>query len=211
MNKFQKESFDVKEILNSASKLKYTSLLKAALEEQFNDPSEQFVRALIKNIYTGTKTQAIIDRFKELTRLAINDYISDLLNQKLQSVLSGNASSASPDAASESFEEKSSAFLPEELQVLDFIKELLGVENVDYRKTSGYAYMHIENAPSKWIFRVYIQQKRKVFILHKFDDTTYETEYYFDDVELLEQIKELVLDVYNRLNRKVDAMADSSC
>ncbi len=72
--KFRKESFDMKGILNSASELKYISLLKNAIAEQFHDPSEQFIRALIKNIYTGVKTQAVIDKFRELTLAAINDY-----------------------------------------------------------------------------------------------------------------------------------------
>ena len=200
LNKFQKECFDVQEILNSASDLKYTSLLKAAIEEQFNNPSEQFVRALIKNIYTGTKTQAIIDRFKEMTRIAINDYISDLLNQKLQSVLSRDDTSIEPqNTPSELSEGKGYKFLPEELEVLDYIKNMLGLKNVSYKKTSAYAYMYIENS-SKWILRIYIQQKKKLLVLHKFDDTTYETEYYFDDIELLEQLEELIKDVYQRFN-----------
>ena len=196
LNKFQKENFNVKEILNSASELKYTSLLKAAIKEQFNEPSEQFVRALIKNIYAGTKTQAVIDRFKELTRTAINDYISDLLNEKLQSVLAGDTA---VNITSVHSIEKEISFLPEEIETLDYVKKLLTLENVTYRKTSQYAYMCIEDMPSKWIFRVYIQQKKKSFILRKFDDTTYETEYYFDEPESLEQIKELILDVYNRV------------
>ena len=60
--------------------------------------------------------------------------------------------------------------------------------------------MCIDDMPSKWLFRVYIQQKKKLFILRQFDDTTYETEYYFDEVELLEQLEELIRDVYNRVN-----------
>ena len=78
----------MKGILNSASELKYTSMLKAAIAEQFNNPSEQFVRALIKNIYTGLKTQAVIDKFKDLTLVAINSYISDLLNDKIKTIIS---------------------------------------------------------------------------------------------------------------------------
>lgn len=197
LNKFQKEYFNVKEILDSASDLKYTSLLKAAIKEQFNEPSEQFVRALIKNIYTGTKTQAVIDRFKEMTRTAINDYISDLLNEKLQGVLSGDTTvNITPDTPTE----KEASFLPEETETLDYVKNLLSLKNVAYRKTSQYAYMCIDDMPSKWLFRVYIQQKKKLFILRQFDDTTYETEYYFDEVELLEQLEELIRDVYNRVN-----------
>lgn len=198
LNKFQKECFDIQQILTSASELKYTSLLKAAIAEQFNEPSEQFVRALIKNIYPGTKTQNIIDRFKELTRIAINDYISDLLNEKLQNVLS-NDNSIEPVNVTQYTSIIEYDFLPTESEVLDYIKNLMQFEDVTYKKTSRYAYMHVGNMPSKWIFRVYIQQEKNIFLLHKFDDADYENEYYFDDVTQLEQIEELILDVYNRV------------
>lgn len=39
---------------------------------------------------------------------------------------------------------------------------------------------------------------KKLFTLHKFDSTDYETEYYFDDVKLLGQIENLILDTYSK-------------
>ena len=194
--KFKKDSFDMKGILNTASELKYTSLLKNAIAEQFADPSEQFVRALIKNIYTGTKTQAVIDRFKELTRVAIDDYISDLLNDKIKNFISPDNP---PDvSAPKKIPEKEYSFLPEETEALEFVKNMLNADDVSYKKVSRYAYMYISDYQSKWICRVSIRQENKLFTLHKFDDTNYETEYFFDDVELLEQIKDLITDTYRK-------------
>ena len=34
--------------------------------------------------------------------------------------------------------------------------------------------------------------------MHKFNDSDYETEFFFDEVELLEQIKELIEDTYEK-------------
>lgn len=191
--KFHKDSFSIKGILNSASELKYTSLLKNAIAEQFNEPSEQFVRALIKNIYSGVKTQAVIDRFKELTRVAIDDYISDLLNDKIKNLIS-------PDTVTDiqHSPEKELPFLPEETETLDFVKNILGVGEVSYKKVSRYAYMYISNSQYKWICRISVRQENKLFTLHKFDDTDYETEFFFDEVEQLEQIKDLIVDTYKK-------------
>jgi Uncharacterized conserved protein len=197
--KFKKDSFDMKGILNTASELKYTSLLKSAIAEQFAEPSEQFVRALIKNIYTGTKTQAVIDRFKELTRVAIDDYISDLLNDKIKNFITSDSLADTP--ASQKVPEKEYPFLPEEMEALEFAKNMLNVNDVSYKKVSRYAYMYISDSQYKWICRVSIRQENKLFTLHKFDDTGYETEYYFDDVELLEQIKDLVIDTYAKCQK----------
>lgn len=196
LKKFKKECFDMKGILDSASELKYTSLLKNAIAEQFSNPSEQFIRALIKNIYSGTKTQSVIDKFRDLTIVAVNDYISDMLNDKIQNVIS---SGTPPELLDNSpAPEKEYNFLPEELETLDFVKNMLGAEDVSYRKTSSYAYMHITGSQYKWVCRVSIRQKNRLFVLHKFDGTDYETEYFFDEVELLEQIKGLIVDVYHR-------------
>ncbi len=194
--KFKKESFDMKGILNSASELKYTSLLKNAIAEQFNEPSEQFVRALIKNIYTGLKTQTVIDRFKELTRVAIDDYISDLLNDKIKNIISPDVS---PEVVKKSkAPEKEYSFLAEETETLEFVKNMLDVNDISYKKTSRYAYIHISDSQYKWVCRISIKQENNLFTLHKFDATDYETEYLFDNNEQLEQIKELIVDTYQK-------------
>lgn len=198
LKKFRKESFDMNSILNSASDLKYISLLKNAIAEQFSEPSEQFVRALIKNIYSGVKTQAVIDKFKELTLAAINDYISDLLNNKLKNVISPEVSQKLTENPNLSDKKM---FLPEETETLDFVKNMLNADNISYKKTVHYAYMHIAGSQYKWICRVSIRQENKLFVLHKFDDTDYETEYFFDEVNLLEQIKDLITDTYHKCRK----------
>lgn len=195
LKKFCKESFDMKGILDSASELKYTSLLKNAIAEQFTNPSEQFIRALIKNIYNGTKTQSVIDKFRELTITAMNDYISDVLNDRLKNVISSDTKSI---VDTNLVQEKDSSFLPQELKTLDYIKNMLHIDNVVYKKTSQYAYMHIAGSQYKWICRVYVRQDKCLFVLHKFNDTDYETEYFFDDVELLSQIYSLIEDTYKK-------------
>lgn len=192
--KFKKEHFDMKGILDSASELKYTSLLKNAIAEQFNDPSEQFVRALIKNIYSGVKTQAVVDKFKDLTLVAMHDYISDLLNEKFKNVMSSDATA---DIA-ENTQNTEYEFLPLELETLDFVKELARMENVSYKKTMRYAYMYVDGYQSKWVCRVTIKQDKNLFTLHGFESSDYETEYLYDDIELLEQIEELIVDTYKK-------------
>lgn len=194
LKKFCKEFFNMKGILNSASELKYTSLLKNAIAEQFANPSDQFVRALIKNIYTGTKTQAVIDKFRDLTITAMNDYISDILNERLKTVISTDADNNSDPK----FTYKEWDFLPQEIEALDYVKEMLHADDVVYKKVSQYAYMHVVGSQYKWVCRVYVRQDKCLFVLHKFDTTNYETEYYFDEADLLSQIESLIVDTYHR-------------
>ena len=58
--------------------------------------------------------------------------------------------------------------------------------------------MFISDSQHKWVCRIFVRQENKLFILHKFDDTDYETEYFFDDAKQLEQIKDLIVDTYRK-------------
>ena len=192
LKKFQKECFNIKGILDSALELKYTSLLKNTIAEQLTNPSDQFVRTLIKNIYSGTKTQSVIDKFRDLTIIAAKEYISDVLNDKIKTVLSSDATPDLPQIA------KEYEFLPEELETLNYVENLIGETGLSSKKTSRYAYLYISTSQNKWICRVSVRQENNLFTLHKFDDTKYETEYYFDEVTQLEQISDLIIDTYNK-------------
>ena len=106
--KFKKEEFNVKDILSSASELKYESLIKNAIAEQFKNPSDQFIKALLtKDIYSGVKTQTVLDKFRNIVKLSIGDYINDLLNEKFQNVISSSNEQAS------TLENSPDEFLPE--------------------------------------------------------------------------------------------------
>lgn len=192
--KFKKEQFDVKDILSSASELKYTSLIKNAISEQFDNPSDQFVKVLLtKDIYSGSKTQAVVDKFRDIVKIAINDYVTELINEKIKNAISPQVAITSENKIVDELE-----FLPEELESLDYVKQLLNLseENVTYKKTTRYAYMHMNGYQSKWICRVSIRNDNRLFTLRKFDKFNFETEYFFDEPWQLEQIKDIIKSVY---------------
>ena len=53
LKKFAKESFDLDNILSTASELKYTKGIKGVLADEWNNPSEEFVRMLTTRVYSG--------------------------------------------------------------------------------------------------------------------------------------------------------------
>lgn len=195
---FQKDTFNVDSILSSASDLKYITMIKNVISEQFENPSDQFVKALIsKNIYSKTKTQAILDKFKGIIRKAFNEYINDTITERLSSVIS-------PDALliSAPKETEDTVITSAEKEVLDFVKNMLDTDlNIKYRKTSRYAYMQLGDLSTKWICRVYIRKEQHLFTLHKFEDTKYECEYYFDDVKQLEMISNVIRDTFEKCTK----------
>lgn len=194
LRRFQKETFDLKGILDKASDLKYAAMIKNEIVKQFSAPSDQLVRLLLnKEIYSGVKTQAVLDKFRGIITDSFNEYVTDLINDRLQNAIISDTAPM-PAAPKEVPEARPSQ---EELEVLDYVKGLLNTdEEIVYRKTSNYASMHIGKNSRKWICRVYLRRENNLFTLHKFDDTEYECEYYFDDTELLGQLSELLLDTF---------------
>ena len=195
LKRFQKDTFNLKSILNSASDLKYLTMLKNVIAEQFKNPSDQLVKVLInKNIYSGAKTQAVLDKFKTMVKKAFDEYINDTISERLSTVIS-------PEPAQEPTAPKKAEpiLTPEELKTLDFVKNILNTElDIKYRKTSRYAYMQLGNLSTKWICRVHIRKEQNLFTLHRFENTDYECEYYFDDVIQLEMICNEIKDTFKK-------------
>ena len=74
-------------------------------------------------------------------------------------------------------------------------------ETIKHKKTSQYAHLQLGELSTKWICRVYIRKEQNLFTLHKFEDTDYECEYYFDEIEQLEMIKDLIKDTFEKCSK----------
>lgn len=195
LKRFQKDTFNVKDILSSASNLKYMTMVKKEIAEQFQSPSDQLVKVLIsKNIYNGPKTQAVIDKFKVIIQKSFAEYINDILAERLSTVISTD-----PSMSASANEKNDATLTQEELEILDYIKQLLHTnQNITYKKTSRYACMQLGDTSTRWICRIYIRKEQHLFTLHKFENTDYECEYYFDEIEQLETIQDLIRDTFEK-------------
>ena len=67
LKKFTKSVFDLDEILTTASELKYTDAIRKILADEFEEPSEDFVVFVARQVYSGRMTQAAKDQFTEIT------------------------------------------------------------------------------------------------------------------------------------------------
>ena len=88
IKKFSKEHFDIQNILSTASELKYTREIKNILNSEYESPSEDFVRFCIADVYSGVKTQSVIEQFSDITKRALHQFVNDHINERLKSALS---------------------------------------------------------------------------------------------------------------------------
>ncbi|ERI50706.1 restriction endonuclease or methylase [Pseudomonas sp. EGD-AK9] len=87
--KLTKSAFDVESIINSAGELKYVSQIKKEIAAQFSKPEDDFVKFFASRVYDGMITQKVREQFTELTRKAVAQFLSDQVNDRLKSAMSG--------------------------------------------------------------------------------------------------------------------------
>ena len=86
LQKFSKESFNVDHILSTASELKYTREIRQILLSEYDNPSEEFVRYFVSQLYPGRMTQTVREQFTALTRRAFHQLVNEKISDRLKSV-----------------------------------------------------------------------------------------------------------------------------
>ena len=106
LKKFSKESFDLDDILATASQLKYTREIKRILGDELNTPSSNFVRHFASQLYPGQVRQPVLERFTDITRSAFQQFIRDRVSDRLKSALAEEQKPQGPQFASHQSEEQ---------------------------------------------------------------------------------------------------------
>lgn len=87
LKKFHKSYFDLNSIVNSASELKYSNEIKSILNNEINDPTPNFVKFFVSQVYTGKATEKVMNQFTEIVKRSLNQFISDIISDRLKSAL----------------------------------------------------------------------------------------------------------------------------
>lgn len=162
LSKFSKEILDIDNILNSAENLKYGKLVKDWIDGEFVEPSADFVRLIINDIYDGVKTQRVVDNFTPIVKKVIQQYINDKINEKLKIALNDNEQQERQEAEVDTSEEKKSKINTTivELEAYAIIKSILrkvvNVDRIFYRDTQSYFGVLLDDNNRKWICRIHL-------------------------------------------------------
>lgn len=170
LKKFQKESFNVAKISDSASLLKYQEEFKKILSEQFQSPSDSFVRFFLQDVYQGIKTQSVIDRFRPILKKSMQEFISETMNDKIKNAL---FDAPAPAEQREPQEEPAAAcaLQPTELEMdayyrlKNMFQNYVSLEDITYKKNDSYfAILHQGNS-RKWICRIIATGNQIVIVM----------------------------------------------
>ncbi|KGR90833.1 endonuclease [Ureibacillus massiliensis 4400831 = CIP 108448 = CCUG 49529] len=212
--KFRKETFDVDNIASAASELKYLNALKTYLSEQFENPSEDFIRYLVNQIYDGVKTKNTIEKFTPIIskglKQIINEKVNDKLNAALKSTGDNKINITLPDSKevtpsenekeNEKEHEETNTIVTtiEELETYSVVKvilkDVISPDRVFYRDNRSYFNILIDDSIRKWILRAYFNENRNYIVLNNGPNdkerTTIEFNQPIDLIDYQEQILE---------------------
>lgn len=214
LKKFCKSAFDVDSIFSTASELKYAHEFKNIFTAQLGNPSDDFVRFFLQGCYSGQKTQNVIEKFRPILKKALNDLISEMMNDKIKTALGGSGGSVSISETkpvevppSEPVEdEEPEKRVPnivttvEELEAYFIIKNLLGditdIHNITYKDTESYFSILYKGNTRKWICRLKLTESMKYLVVP--DEAKKETRFILTDVYDIRGYKEQLTAVLQR-------------
>lgn len=170
LKKFCKENFDTENIINTASDLKYSNSIEKVLNEEFNDPSDDFIKfVLSKGVYDGVKTQNVIDKYRPILKKSLNSFINEFVNKRLQKALNTTSDNKKDEIIENEVEENGIITTVEELEsyysVKAILSEIVSPEKIFYKDTYSYFGILYDNKVTKWICRVYIKDSCKYVII----------------------------------------------
>lgn len=203
--KLTKSAFDVDSIINSAGELKYVSQIKKEIAAQFSKPEDDFIKFFASRVYDGMITQKVREQFAELTRKAVAQFLSDQVNDRLKSAMSGAIQPSYATAASasieppaeqqgESAEDKVMTTL-EELEgyhiVKAIVRSVVDAKRIVQRDTQSYFGILLDDNNRKPICRLHFNRLQKYIGI--FDQEKNETRHpisSLDDIyEFADQLK----------------------
>lgn len=173
LKKFHKSYFDVENIVNTASELKYMNELKTFINLEFQNPSDGFVRFFAKQAYPGVLTAKLMEQFTALTKKSIQQYINDLITERLKSALKKENedeqklheqdSAASAEASTESKVQTTDDELEGFMIVKTILRQKIPSSRIAFRDAQSYFAILLDDNNRKTICRLYLNGSKKYF------------------------------------------------
>ena len=173
LKKFHKSYFNISNILNSASELKYTGELKAIIKEEFSNPSNELVKLFVSRVYDGVLRQAVLDQFAPLVKKSLSSHVNDIISERLKGALNANQEEEKEEETKEEQEPESDKneiiTTEEEIESYMIVKSILrpyiDINRIVYRDTMSYFGVLLDDNNRKPICRMKFNGVHKKFIV----------------------------------------------
>ncbi|WP_167816178.1 type I restriction endonuclease [Methanocorpusculum sp. GPch4] len=171
LKQFRKESFNVDKILPSALNMKYIKEIKQILAQDMESPSQEIVQYFAHQIYDGRLTKNMVSNFTEITKRALNQYINDVINERLKSAMAPELSEKPEEKlVDEGIIEDDSEITTTQSEIEGFyiiraiLSDIVAPERVIMRDVKSYCSIILDDTNRKPICRLYFNSETKRYI-----------------------------------------------
>jgi hypothetical protein len=173
LKKFHKSYYDHATIVSTASELKYMGELKTLINTEFNNPSPEVVRHFTKQVYPGMVTPKVLDQFTQLIKKSFQQYINDLITDRLKTALkteqTDQAATEKTETEAVKLPESNIETTQEELEAYQIVRSIVRktcpVSKVNYRDAQTYFAILFDDNNRKPICRFYLNGGKKYISL----------------------------------------------
>lgn len=162
--KFHKSNFDVEQIVDNASALKYTKEIKKLIAEELQSPSYHFVRLFANEVYTGRLTEKVMGEFTELVSLAFTQTISEKVSDRLNAALNKEAEKQQEETK-EPQEVNKVNTTEEEMEgyriIVAILRRKLAIDRIAHRDTQSYFGILLDDNNRKPLCRLHFNGSTK--------------------------------------------------
>jgi hypothetical protein len=189
LKEFHKAYFDIDNIYQSASELKYINEIRYLITQEFNEPNDEFVKYFARQVYPSVMTSKVVDTFRNLVKRTITNIINDTINERLKSAIVKNDGPIPEQPApgtmtvansTVSNQDKEIVTTAEELESFYVVRSILRtkipVARITHRDALSYFAIFIDDNNRKPICRLYLNSPTKRHI-GVFDEDKKETKF----------------------------------
>lgn len=208
LKKFHKSYFDAESIVNTASELKFMNELKQILQQELNNPSPEFVKLFAKQVYPSIVTSKILEQFTNLTKKTIQQYISDLITERLKTALTKedevnkekesniiDVSSQTSASKIETSEEEIEGYLI----VKSILRQKIELKRISYRDAQSYFSIILDDSNRKLICRLYLNGNKKFIAV--MDENKKETKNEIQSLDDIYSFSDLLIQIAENYNK----------
>ena len=196
LSDFTRENFEIDRVFNAAGDLKYIRQFEEVIENEYRNPSDDFVKYLLeKTGIEGRKTNTVIEKPKKTTIEAFNLFMSKVMKTSLNLSL---------DKKEEEKEINKNEVVTtiEELEGYAIVKAILNgiidFERVTYRDNASYFNILLDDNIRKTICRLYLNRSQKYI---SFLDGTKEIKTPIDSLNNIFNFKEQIINKVQEIEK----------
>jgi predicted type IV restriction endonuclease len=205
LKKFHKAYYDFDNIVNTANELKFTSELKKLIDKEFNDPGADFVKHFARQAYPGLITAKVLEQFTNLVRKSMQQYLSDLITDRLNAALTKETKNQEEVALPVLADENRINTSEEEMEgyriVVAILRRKLPVNRIVHRDTQSYFGILLDDNNRKPLCRLHLNGGKRYIGL--FNDNKSEVRKAIDTIDDIYQFEAELLETvraYEEIN-----------